>query len=248
VIDQGILDTVRSAVCGVGRFLAHPDHIQTDPTHPRLEIIGTGFLIDNTTVITNRHVVQDLHKLIKGRRIPPSWEFLHFVYPTLAGWQAAYQKIRGEGIVHHALLDIAFLEFDRPQAPGFEKCQPQDFGDLALLRVSQPVAAVGYPHGEDLLMRGKEQYRFGPVLQRGYISAISPLDNVPGGAVEELLLDLRAAEGMSGSPIFIPASGKVVGMLTSGWVGSRLVTTSNAIPIGANEAGDLLAEYKRAKG
>ncbi len=248
MIDANTLNRVRASTCGVGRFLENPDHVHQDPSRANFEILGTGFLIADTTAITNNHVIEALHRPVKGRRLPQSWEFLLFVHPTAVGWRVLFQQVKGEGVLDPVRMDIALLEFDRPPSdPEFEVCQPVRFGDLAQLRVSQPVAVTGYPHGEAMLKRGQEQYRFGPVLQQGYISAIAPIDAIPGGAVNELLLDVRAAGGMSGSPVFVPATGDVIGMLSGGWVGTRLVTTSIAIPIGENEAGDLLAVYRRAK-
>lgn len=82
-----------------------------------------------------------------------------------------------------------------------------DFG------VSEHIAAFGYPHGSTLSEKGGT-LRFGPLLQQGWVSGLSPYEGAP--SIDELLLDIRADEGMSGSPIFSAQTGTVVAILQSG--------------------------------
>jgi hypothetical protein len=76
-----------------------------------------------------------------------------------------------------------------------------------------------------MLQRNRRVYRWGPVVQQGHISAISPFDNA--SRPEEMLLDVRVAGGMSGAPIFLPDDAAVVGIITSTWE----ATTAVGIPI-----------------
>lgn len=76
----------------------------------------------------------------------------------------------------------------------------------------------GYAFGEALLKRevGEREkiYRFGPILQQGFISGIAPFDHAPN--IDRLLLDVRTTKGMSGSPVFDPRTGRVHALHTSG--------------------------------
>jgi len=77
---------------------------------------------------------------------------------------------------------------------------------------------MGYAHGSDLMKteRGETEYnyRYGPVLQRGFISALAPFDQAE--IVTRVLLDIRSATFMSGSPVFDPTSGTVLGLHNAG--------------------------------
>ena len=74
----------------------------------------------------------------------------------------------------------------------------------------------GYPDGTALLLPSfkydpKERLsRVGPVLQQGFISGGTPFEVEPG--THEFLLDIRTFNGMSGSPVFNPTTGKVIGV------------------------------------
>lgn len=108
------------------------------------KVVGTGFLVRDTTVITNGHVINDLRTEQGKEHIPDAQLFLSFVVPRRNG-----------------PLGIAF----------------------------------GYPHGSSLSEKDG-RLRWGPVLQQGWVSGVSPYEG--SGAVDEILLNLRAEEGMSG--------------------------------------------------
>lgn len=76
-----------------------------------------------------------------------------------------------------------------------------------------------------MLHKRGEVYRWGPVIQFGYVSALSPFDTAEQPT--ELLLDIRAASGMSGAPVYSPAHDVVVGILHSGFE----ATTALALPL-----------------
>jgi hypothetical protein len=79
-----------------------------------------------------------------------------------------------------------------------------------------------------MLQRDGKVYRWGPVVQQGHVSAVSPFDGVPDGYLpSEVLLDIRISGGMSGSPILRPADGRVVGIVHSTWE----ATTALGLPL-----------------
>ena len=98
-----------------------------------------------------------------------------------------------------------------------EGLEPLVINELSsdVLKVGKAVGACGFAHGKDLLEREGNIYRFAPLLQQGHISAIAPYD--APGPINELLLDMRGSNGMSGSPVFLPESGAVVGIVYESW-------------------------------
>jgi S1-C subfamily serine protease len=82
-------------------------------------------------------------------------------------------------------------------------------------------------------------FRWGPVVQQGYISAISPFDSseIP----EEILLDVRTAKGMSGAPVFRPHNGEVIGIHYA----VIEATTAFGIPLTQGMVESGLSEYDK---
>lgn len=196
-----------------------------DPARSRFSVMGTGFLVRDTTAITNRHVIEKLLEEQQKTGFPNNQLYLRFVYPKTDGWQEGYCRFKRFGIVTNQELDVGFIEFKRLPEAEFDQCRPLVLGDPPSIAVGQPIAVCGYPFGSEMLKRQEKTYRFGPVLQQGYISAIAPFDTY--SHVEEFLLDIRTAGGMSGSPVFLPSDGSAIGILYAGWD----ATTSLAIPI-----------------
>lgn len=192
------------------------------------------------TVITNRHVVEALDDARTTFGLNDEQLWLTFVFRTDRGLANGFAKIGDFSCSNNPNLDLAFIEFAL-KPPEFEVVQPLDIGDLTNLRVGQPVAVCGYPYGTQMLKRGNRIYRFGPVLQQGYISAISPFDG--SSEMDEILLDVRTAGGMSGSPVFLPEDGTVVGVHYAGWE----ATTALAIPLHAGKIDPWLREHENAK-
>jgi hypothetical protein len=141
--------------------------------------------------------------------------------------------------LHHATnfndLDIALVEFNPKAEIG--PFLPVSLGNLSSLSVTEPIAVCGYAYGTSMLAPNGTVRRFGPVVNQGYISSISPFD--VSSRIDELLLDVRTAGGMSGSPVFRPADGTVLGIIYGGWE----ATTSAAIPIDDNKVQHWLAAH-----
>jgi len=87
---------------------------------------------------------------------------------------------------------------------------PVPVAPLGRVDVGEAIWTCGYAHGSILLQRKDRVLRFGPILQHGYVAALSPYD-IP--TPEDLLLDLRTAPCGSGSPVFRVATGEVIAML-----------------------------------
>lgn len=168
---------------------------------------GTGFVVgDGRHVITNAHVVPS--KLNEKNR-----EFLAvLVGPGRGDVRSA--RVVSKDLVH----DMALLAFDGKPLPAVS------FGDSGRVREGELYAFTGFPIGIVLGMR--------PVTHRGIISAITPIA-IPQLSARQLSqkmlarladpydvfqLDATAYPGNSGSPLYDPVSGRVVGVVNKVFV------------------------------
>ncbi|MCK4817514.1 trypsin-like peptidase domain-containing protein [bacterium] len=227
---------IRNSVCAVGYLTVPMEQHKINPTNPDFFIIGTGFLVSENLIITNRHVLEGLYKLEDKGTIPKEQFLVSFVYPqkdNKPNWQLCYTGITKSFIPNEAHMpDIGFIEFSRKKTlEDFKQCKPVIFDDLSGVNVGDPVAMWGYPTGTALLQpdliysQNQKLCRVGPVLQQGYISAGTPFE-VESGTLE-FLLDIRTYNGMSGSPVFNPNTGKILGIHYKG----NKLTTSVAIAL-----------------
>ena len=60
MIDQQILFKVRNGICAVGYLTVPFRSYLDDPLSPFFKVVGTGFLVRKTTIMTNRHVINKL--------------------------------------------------------------------------------------------------------------------------------------------------------------------------------------------
>ena len=238
MINPDVLARVRNGVCAVGYLSVPLEEYQRNVHSPIFEVLGTGFLVRNTTVITNRHVIAALVSEQLRLGVPSRQSFLSFVVPDPnAGLRVTVRMIRHYGVLGDPAIDVGFLEFAIVHALHFEGIAPLEVVDTLDLRVSEEIAAYGYPYGTAMLQRDGRVYRWGPVVQQGWISGISPFETA--SAPDEILLDVRTAGGMSGSPIFRPQTGHVIGIHHSGWE----ATTALGQPVSRALLSEWLAEY-----
>lgn len=195
-----------------------------DPNSPFFHVVGTGFLVRLTTVITNRHVIEGLFESQANLDFPSSQFFLSFIVPDgRGGLRNTLRMIR-----HFATLDspdIGFVEFHIVHEKHFEGINPLYLATATTFKLTEEVAVCGYPYGTAMLKHGPKIYRWGPVIQQGSISAISPFYGAENP--DEILLDVRTAAGMSGAPIFRPSTGEVIGIHYAGWE----ATTALGLPL-----------------
>jgi len=139
-------------------------------------------------------------------------------------------------------VDVAFIEFNPLGEIQFNRCRPLQLSDnWNDIRVGRPIGMFGYPDGTSLLVNrsiDKERiYRFGPVLQQGYISAVAPYEgNQP---ISRILSDIRTVDGMSGSPVFYSDTGDVFAIHED----SNKTTTAFSIPLVKNEVFSWLKKH-----
>jgi S1-C subfamily serine protease len=227
MLDKVHVHRILSGTCGICYLDVSPQEYVADKDRQSFHIIGTGFLVRPTTVITNRHVILGLREIQK-QGVSPDQVYLWFAYPRPGGLQEAYCRFKHHGVVLNEEMDIGPIEFTRRPEPEFEQCQPLDIADQCEPQIGMPISVCGFPYGDDgLHLEDGRFYRHGPVFQFGFISAIAPHTYSPPKGIREILLDVRTAAGMSGSPVIALSDAKVVGVHYSGIE----ATTAFAIPI-----------------
>ncbi|NDW14314.1 trypsin-like serine protease [Alteromonas genovensis] len=166
------------------------------------KIQGTGFVVgDGSYAITNYHVVSDV--------LDPSI-VEHFV--VLSGRGTKVRKIKATLEKIDPQHDLALLKLD-------EKLTAVHLSTEALLPPGSEVAFTGFPIGAILGLY--------PATHRGYISAITP-DAIPAHNSNQLTsrmlarienpsliyqLDAVAYPGNSGSPVYDPTTGDIIGVI-----------------------------------
>ncbi len=246
MIDQAIVDRTHNGVCAVGMLTVPLTVWNKDPHAHPFQVVGSGFLVRDTTAITNRHVIHDLLDLAEASYIPDEQLFISFIAPF--GGRRVLNTVRmiRQGLeIEVGDVDIAFIEFQRNPADHFEMIHPLPILESGELRVTEEVFLCGYPYGNLLLEKEDEVYRWGPVIQQGYISGLSPFSKTDDP--DEILLDVRTAKGMSGSPICRVDSGDVIGIHYAGVRdATRITTTAYGIPLNQDSVQRWLAEWEHS--
>lgn len=166
------------------------------------KVLGTGFIVDDGSyAITNYHVVSE--------SLDPSYVEN---YVVLSGEGTVVKKIKAEIIKIDLKHDLALLKLSK-------KLKPIKLSNNSMLREGTEIAFTGFPIGAILGIY--------PATHRGYISAITP-DAIPAINSQQLnlkmmerldnvsliyQLDATAYPGNSGSPMYEPRTGEVVGVI-----------------------------------
>lgn len=238
--DPEPLRTIRNSVCGVGYLTIPIAEYVKDLRRPYFKVVGTGFAVRTGTAITNRHVIQALLDKQKENGFPDEQRVIMFVVPEENDqWHVGFASIGKLGFLTDQALDVGFCDFSITGSPFVDRVLPPKLRTDEHLEIGHPVFVVGYPYGHLMLHRDNKVYRWGPVIQTGIISALSPFDSAK--EPDEILLDVRAAGGMSGAPIYSAVHEKVIGILHSVWE----ATTALALPLRQDAVERWLAEYDK---
>jgi hypothetical protein len=161
--------------------------------------------------MTCAHVIRDLQEDMRRKGTGPG--LAQFELPLSDGtWRSAPKTFDIHDINDDQ--DVATLRLG--SAPGPEPLRLAAPGHRR--RVGETVAICGYSHGSVLLGGKARITRCGPILQQGVIVALAPFD---AEEAQNLLLDIRIGPCGSGSPIFSPSSGEVLGILTEAQAGPQ---------------------------
>lgn len=196
---------IKPSVVAVGTF---------QPTRsPSFKFLGTGFAVGNGRLIaTNAHV---LPKILEDER-------LETIAIAVPGPQDGTVSVRSARLAaRQDDRDLAVLRIEGAPLP------PLSLSGGAEVREGQTIAFMGFPIGNVL--------GFSAVTHRGIIAAITPI-GIPQNRARELdpalirrlgtdpfrvyQLDATAYPGNSGSPVFDPDTGRVLGVINMVFVKS----------------------------
>ena len=197
-----VIDQIRPSIVGIGT--AYPPR-QPNRQGNAVSYRGTGFVVGNgRQVITNAHV------------IPEKLDVDHNEALTIFFGRGAKAKGMTARVVRtDKEHDLALLEIQGEALPAME------LGDSDTVREGQDIAFTGFPIGMVLGLY--------PVTHRGIVAAITPMARpvenartLNGAQMKRLRnlfdafqLDATAYPGNSGSPVYEPDTGRVVGVINS---------------------------------
>lgn len=192
------IERVKRSIVAIGTF--------ERTRSPQFSFRGTGFVVeDGTLVVTNAHVLPG--PLDAGRL-----EQVGILIPQPGGAAASFREAKP--VAADPGTDLALLKFDGAPLPALR------IGDSNEVREGQNILMTGFPIGAML----------GPfaATHRGMIAAIAPIA-IPQGRAAQLnpkivrrlsegtfnifQLDATAYPGNSGSPVYDPESGQVLGIV-----------------------------------
>ena len=191
------IERVKASVVGVGTF--------QKTRAPAFRFLGTGFAVgDGATVVTNAHVLPQTLDADGG-------ETLTVLIPGPAREAQLRSATRGADDPVH---DLALLRIPGPPLPALP------IRDSESVREGESILFTGYPIGAVL---GPF-----PATHRGMVSAITPIAipaahssqlkpelirRLGSGPFPVFQLDATAYPGNSGSPLYDPATGEVIGVI-----------------------------------
>lgn len=199
----GLADTVakvKKSMVGVGTFAA--------VRAQQHQLRGTGFVVSGNHVITNSHVAPG--KLKVDRR-----ETLSIYVPRADG---KARMLKAKVIQRDAAHDLALLRFEGGALPALR------LGKDSNVREGESIALTGFP-----ILNALGLF---PATHRGIVAAISPIV-IPVQNAKKLnpalmrklrkpfkvfQLDATAYPGNSGSPVFEPDTGRVIGVVNSVYI------------------------------
>jgi len=190
---------VKASIVAVGTF----ERLR----NPQFSFAGTGFVVgDGLLVATNDHVVPKTVNIERGEAIA--------VAVPVAGGPAQIRVARR--IAADADSDLALLRIDGKPLPALA------VGEAQAVREGESYLFTGFPIGSVLGLF--------PVTHRAMIAAVTPIaipaaraDQLDARSVRRLgealfpvfQLDATAYPGNSGSPVYHPESGAVIGIVNS---------------------------------
>jgi S1-C subfamily serine protease len=181
----------------------------------RIDYTGTGFVVDDGVVATNKHVVQDWATdqvaqiiLQQGVGLTPKLDALEAFFPSR---QAPFE-LRVAAVSPR--YDIALCRFDKSGAslPKF----PLSNEDVSST-IGEPVVLLGYPTGVDGLLQRIDENERREILKtrgtsavdvaaglatRGLIRPLTTTGTISDALPGRIVHSAQTTEGGSGSPIF----------------------------------------------
>jgi S1-C subfamily serine protease len=186
------------------------------------ECSATGFLVnEDGYILTNAHVVHDAQRCLAAS---PKSKILAKVGDGEADAARAVScDIVGLDEVH----DLAILKAERPLAT----LGDASAGSFALLNAKKVAK------GASVLVTGHPVFAWQPETQAGKVirhTLVGPLAGsaspASGEATQALVINVTLREGHSGSPVYLPNEGGVIGIV----IGRQAVEPSHSLAVSAH--------------
>jgi len=196
----------------------------SNPEEPPAEfppIFGTGFIIGEGIVVTNDHVAKVIPKLPKPKDCPPEiWPVNCLLWHFIPGKGMATIRLDVLGVMGISHMEPGEIYYGPPKPDiafvhvkmkGLPKANVKY--NLREIKEGRDIATAGFPMGTDTLTAPGYLHQLTPTLQKGIISAILPF---PCDHPHALMINVMVQGGASGSPVFLPETGEIVGILYAG--------------------------------
>lgn len=192
-----VIEKIKPSILAIGTF--------ERTRSPQFRLMGTGFVVgENNLAVTNAHVVRTPMDVETGEKLIVQARTPAGTLETREAFKVAFD----------AAHDLALLRVSGAKLPGMT------LGANDSKREGEAVAFTGFP-----IVGVLGPY---PATHRGIIAAIAPVA-IPGananqlspklirqlakGSYDILQLDATAYPGDSGSPLYDPDSGEVIGII-----------------------------------
>jgi S1-C subfamily serine protease len=209
--------------------------------HPAgLDWIGTGFLVAEDVVMTNRHVAVEFARTPDGRK----WEFIprmtsriDYVEEYQAPERAEFKITAIVGV--HADVDLALLRVSRRGSSGAKPRRPLPLAGSPTIKPDREVYVVGYP--------ASDSRRNDPIEMRRIFEDIFDVKRLqPGrvltGGTREFEHDCSTLGGNSGSCVVDLETHQVIGLHFQG----RYLEANTAVVLSRLKTDPLIKKAKLA--
>jgi len=196
-------------------------------------IFGTGFIVSEGLVVTNDHVIRIFPRLPS----PPNFQedqwavdCIMFYYIPDKGMAMFKMDVIGIFGINKAKHPDNYMGPDKPDI-AFVHIKMKNLPkvnvkyDLRHIKEGREISTAGFPMGTETLMAPGYLHQLTPTLQSGVISAVLPFSCK---APHAIMINIMVQGGASGSPVFLPETGDVIGVLYGGLEEDRM--TSSKLP------------------